>query len=186
MDMLADKEWGPMRESYLESNWCVIESGTWRSGLFQWQIHKLSSKHAPTGKIQPPCPCFTVLPIMMLIQAMEATVSTKLTAVILQYVHNNFPINSQALFLFLSQSYMEWSNDVHRLRYPVVVSYISSEFAVYERPLLTVGWKLNHNEGSRYWSQPLMAKQSAWHQTSVNLLRLVWTKYFSVSHIWMD
>lgn len=42
-------------------------------------------------KSQLRCPCFTVLPTMMLIQAMEAeTVSTELTAVILQYVQNSF------------------------------------------------------------------------------------------------
>lgn len=41
-----------------------------------------------------PCPCFTVLPVMMLIQAMEATVSTELKVVILQYAHNNFLIDS--------------------------------------------------------------------------------------------
>lgn len=177
--MFADKERGPMRESYLESNWCVIESGTWRSGLFLWQIHKLSSKHALTVEIPAALPmlycatnhdAYSSYGSWNCINWAYSSNSTVCSKQFSQMVKYRFSFSVCHAFSNGTMFTASWGSLIHHMW----------------ASLKTVGWKLNHYKGSGYWSQPLMAKQSAWHQTSVNLLLLVWTKYFSVSHIWMD
>lgn len=65
-------------------------------------------------KSQPHCSCFAVLPVMRLIQAMGATVSTELRAIILQYVHHSIVSVTaflrhavlEEVSLFISSSYI--------------------------------------------------------------------------------
>lgn len=75
-----------MREPYLESTRCIIELEH-RDLVFPSDKSTNSSANMLLLlKSSLLCSCFTVQPIMMLIQATEATASVALTAIFLQYV----------------------------------------------------------------------------------------------------